>query len=120
MFPAGQTANAAIMAIIGRKSNPITFSPQHSFREGGFELTMTAQNPTFATDEQKSTIYRPSCPGIKFDKPNCHINACPVSSLAQAMGGKARNFYTIGKVSGNSLMPEWGMDWVGVKEWIAR
>ena len=75
MLTAGQTADAAIIALIDRKSDPITFAPQHSFREGGFEFTVTAQNAAFTTDEEQRTVYSASCPGIEFDQANGHINA---------------------------------------------
>ena len=119
MLPAGQTAYAAIRALVDRKADPITFSPKHSFCKSGFELTVTAQNAAFTADKEKRTVDSAIRPGIEFDKANCHINACSPGGLTQAIGGGAGDFHSVGQVSDHGLIPEWRAHWIAVEEWIA-
>jgi len=119
VLPAGQAAYAAIIALVDRKSDSITFSPQHSFSERRFELTVAAQNAAFATDEEESAVYSSSSPGIEFDQANSHIDVCPTGSFTQTICGRAGNLHSVGQVSGKSLIPERGSDRIRMEERIA-
>src|SRR6185436_12040266 len=70
---AHQSADTSIRTFVGVKAGCVAITPRHPLEKSRFELAMTSQDATFATDEQQCRVHGSARPGLQLHDADDHI-----------------------------------------------